>query len=427
MFKFLHAADIHLDSPLKGLERYEGAPVEEIRQATRRAFENLIRLAIEEQVAFVLIAGDLYDGDWNCHNTGLYFVKQIIKLRDANIPVFVISGNHDAANKMTKSLPLPKNPDGTEVMLSHKKPQSVVLDHFGVAIHGKGFAKSVVDENVVPDYPAALLGHFNIGILHTSLDSESEDEHARYAPCRIGDLTAKGYQYWALGHIHKRDIRIGDPPIVFPGNIQGRHIREAGEKGCMLVTVDDQGRPNLEFQPLDVFRWHTCEVPADRIEHGDDLLEAFSKKLSRLVGLNNGLPMAVRVTVIGPCPAHQKLISDPVAWTNQLRATALEVASGSVWIEKVKFRTTPARELDESVLADGPIGELVEMIHDLRADDERMRRLSDELGDFWRKLPDELKRGPDALLLDDPRQLRELLDQVQPLLVGRLLSQGDVE
>ena len=100
--KFIHAADIHLDSALRGLERYEGAPVEEIRSATRRAFDNLVQLAIDEQVAFVLLAGDLYDGDWKDYNTGLYLVGQMQRLHDASIPVFIVAGNHDAASQITK-------------------------------------------------------------------------------------------------------------------------------------------------------------------------------------------------------------------------------------------------------------------------------------------------------------------------------------
>src|SRR5436190_9561279 len=121
MFKFLHAADIHLDSPPVGLERYDGAPVE-IRQATRRALENLVQLALDEQVAFVLIAGDLYDRDWRDYRTGLFFVNQMARLRQAKIPVFAIAGNHDAANKMTRTLRMQAN-----VMLTTEEPESRIL------------------------------------------------------------------------------------------------------------------------------------------------------------------------------------------------------------------------------------------------------------------------------------------------------------
>jgi len=103
MFTFLHAADIHLDSPLLKLEHYDGAPVEDLRQATRRALENLVELAVVESVDFVLIAGDLYDGDWKDYNTGLYFVSQMTRLREAGIPVYIIAGNHDAAIRVLQN------------------------------------------------------------------------------------------------------------------------------------------------------------------------------------------------------------------------------------------------------------------------------------------------------------------------------------
>src|ERR1700730_3943801 len=150
MFKFLHAADIHLDSPQKGLDRYEGAPVAECRQATRRALENLVRLAVEEKVAFVLIVGDLYDGDWPDYNTGLFFSAQMARLRDAGIKVFLIRGNHDAENRMTKDL---RRLDNTK-FLSTEKPETVTLDEFGVAIHGRGFPRRDVEDNWATTYPA---------------------------------------------------------------------------------------------------------------------------------------------------------------------------------------------------------------------------------------------------------------------------------
>src|ERR1700722_2160028 len=149
---FLHAADIHLDSPLRGLERYEHAPVERIRSATRRAFERMIDLALERRVDFVLIAGDLYDGDWRDFNTGLYLVRQLGRLRELKIPVFVIAGNHDAANKMTRALRLPENVR----LLAHEHPETVRLEEHGVAIHGQSFGKAAVLENLAAAFPAPL-------------------------------------------------------------------------------------------------------------------------------------------------------------------------------------------------------------------------------------------------------------------------------
>ncbi|MCB1796433.1 MAG: DNA repair exonuclease, partial [Candidatus Competibacteraceae bacterium] len=107
--RFLHAADLHLDSPLRGLDRYEGAPVDEVRGATRRAFENLIAVARRERVDLVVIAGDLYDGDWPDYNTGLFFIKGVAQLAEEGIPVAIVRGNHDAASRLTKALRLPAN------------------------------------------------------------------------------------------------------------------------------------------------------------------------------------------------------------------------------------------------------------------------------------------------------------------------------
>lgn len=423
MFTFIHAADIHLDSPLKGLERYDGAPVDEIRAASRRALENLVELAVQREVDFVLIAGDLYDGDWKDYNTGLYFVSQIVRLRDAGIPTYIITGNHDAENKMTKSLRLPENSNKTKVMLSSHKPETIVLEDLGAAIHGRGFASPKVSENVVESYPARREGMFNIGVLHTSLDSETDGEHARYAPCKIADLCQKHYDYWALGHVHARAIRNEEPLIVYPGNLQGRHIRETGAKGCMLISVDDSGRATTEFIPLDVLRWEECRVDASRIETAAEILDPFVTQVSRLTAEHGEFPLAVRVVVLGRTAAHEHLVGDPLHWTNQFRAAALDAAGGRVWIEKVKLRTAPRREVGQALLDDGPLGELLRYCAELRGDEQQLQELASELEDLESKLPDELRRGDEALIMNDSIRLREVLDDVQPLLVARLMEE----
>ena len=177
MFKFIHAADVHLDSPLRGLSRYESAPADSIRDACRRAFENLVDLAIDEKVSFVLLAGDLYDGDWKDYSTAIFLSRQMGRLGRHDIPVFTVAGNHDAANRMTKAL---DNPDNMKI-LSSRKVETIKLDELGVAIHGRSFATRHVAENLAVGFPAAERGSFNIGLLHTSLDGR--EGHAVYAPC----------------------------------------------------------------------------------------------------------------------------------------------------------------------------------------------------------------------------------------------------
>ena len=192
--KFIHTADIHLDSPLCRLEAYEGAPVEEVRQASRRAFENLIDLAIEESVDFVLIAGDLFDGDWKDYNTGLYFIKQAGRLSDSRIQVFIVSGNHDAAGKMTRSLPYPDNVH----VLSWRKPETRIIDHLKVAVHGQSFPKVAVTDNLAIDYPDPVPGHFNIGLLHTSLTGREGHETMRRARSMICCIKGLTTGHWGM-------------------------------------------------------------------------------------------------------------------------------------------------------------------------------------------------------------------------------------
>ncbi len=195
MFKFIHTADIHLDSPLRGLSRYEGAPVERLRGATREAFCNLVQFAIDEEVQFVIIAGDLFDGDWKDYNTGLFFASQMSKLRENEIRVFIVSGNHDAASAITRKL---HYPDNVRFFISDS-PEAIRIEEIGVALHGQSFAQRDVTNNLAANYPSAEPDYYNIGVLHTALNGR--EGHAGYAPCSIADLSAKNYDYWALGHV----------------------------------------------------------------------------------------------------------------------------------------------------------------------------------------------------------------------------------
>lgn len=419
MFKFIHAADIHLDSPLRGLERYEGAPVERVRGATRRALANLVDLAIEQSVAFVLIAGDLYDGEWKEFRTGLYFVAQMVRLREAGIPVVLVAGNHDAANRMTRKLPLPDNVR----VLSHQAPETVVLDEVDVAIHGQSFARTAVSENLAAGYPAARPGLFNIGLLHTA--ATGREGHEPYAPCTLDDLRAKEYDYWALGHIHKAETLCQQPPILFSGNLQGRQIRETGPKGCLLVTVDDRQRAAWEARALDVFRWERLSIDPAALETPHDLLDGLRERLAEVAAAAEERAVAVRVEVRGPTPAHSALAAEPERWANEIRALATDAGGGDLWIEKVVLDTSLPSGLGREHLAEGPIGELLAWIDELKSSPAGLETLGAELADLCGKLPSELREGADALRLDQPDAIRPMLQQVEELLVHQLLSRGE--
>ena len=414
--RFLHAADIHLDSPLHGLERYEGAPIEEIRSATRRAFDNLIELAIEEEVDFVLLVGDLYDGDWKDYNTGLYFSERMGRLREAGIRVFIVAGNHDAASQITRHLRLPDN----VTLFSTRKPERVVLEDLNVGICGQGFATRAVTDDLSEAYPQGDPQFFNIGLLHTCLDGKPG--HEPYAPCSVDGLRSKGYQYWALGHVHKREEVSQDPWIVFPGNIQGRHIRESGPKGCTLVTVENQEIAEVEHRDLDVMRWSLCELDVSASETMDDLYEQVREGLQSALDAAEGRPVAARLILQGACSVHSTLHADRERWTQEYRALATGLSGAGIWLEKVSIKTRPSVSFDEALERDDALSGLLRAIRDMELDASALDDLTDDISALRQKLAAELLGGDDPYDPTKPETLKESLEDIKELLVNRLLT-----
>ena len=414
-FTFIHAADIHLDSPLTGLEQYEGAPVEKIRSATRDAFVNLVETAIERQVAFIIIAGDLYDGDWKDYNTGLFFVSQMVRLQKENIQVYLIRGNHDALSIITKELKLPDNV--TEFSIN--QAETVILDDFGVAIHGQGFASRAVEENLVKNYPKRKDGYVNIGILHTS--ATGREGHENYAPCTIDDMKEKGYDYWALGHIHLRELlHEKNPVILFSGNIQGRHIKETGDKGCTLVEVKDGEIVNLTHLSLDVLRWELCEIDANDIESIDELMDVVRHSLEKLYQLADGKFLAIRIKIQGTTKIHQELVVNKDHYINNLRSISLETGNGDIWIEKIKIETTRQINLEELLAQNTPISMILDYIQQTVNDEDTLQELLAEFQDIQHALPYELRNGDEGFDFSNTEVIKKRIQNVEDLILYNL-------
>jgi exonuclease SbcD len=419
-FSFIHAADIHLDSPLAGLEQYEGAPVDRIRSATRDAFKNLVDAAIANQVAFVIIAGDLYDGDWKDYNTGLFFASQMVRLQKANIKVFLIRGNHDAASIISRELKLPDN----VIEFSTKKPETYMLEDLEVAIHGQGFANRAVEENLVKNYPTRKNGYVNIGILHTS--ATGREEHETYAPCTLEDMKEKGYDYWALGHIHKRELLHADKPVIlFSGNIQGRHINEAGDKGCTLVRVDNGAIESLTHLSLDVLRWELCELDASGCESFEELLDSAQEMLESNYQEADGRLLAVRFRITGATKLHQELIVAKDHLINNLRSMALEIGMGDIWVEKVKIETTRIINIEELKARHTPIAAILDFIGEAAVNEELLQELLAEFQDIQQAIPYEIKNGKDGFNFNDTELIKKRLTNVEDLILY-YLSKSEV-
>ncbi|MBK1642132.1 DNA repair exonuclease [Chromatium okenii] len=413
--KFIHAADVHLDSPLRGLERYEGAPLAALRCATRRAFENLITLALTEAVDVVVLAGDLYDGEWKDYRTGLFFAQQMARLQAADIPVCLIAGNHDAASHITRVLRLPKNVH----VFATTAPETKVFESLGVAVHGQGFATRAVTDDLSRNYPLAHSDLFNIGVLHTALDGRPG--HEPYAPCSIAGLRSQGYHYWALGHVHQHSIISQAPWIVYPGNVQGRHSRELGAKGAVLVEVSDGAVSSVTFHSLDVVRWAQCVIDLSAVASLDDGYDAIEAALRAASVQAEERLLAVRVRLNGNCALHAQLHAHHDQIVNNVRALTNGLGASEVWLERVMIETTSAAAPAVADRHDA-LGDLLRLIRDLELDRGRQTALVQEVEDLNTRLPAELRGGDDAFDLSQPAVLQGCLDEVKALLMERLLG-----
>jgi len=418
VMKIVHAADLHLDSPLLGLERYEGAPVHRIRGATRRALENLVRFCVDEEVKLLLVAGDLYDDDWRDYSTALFFRRQMLELARAGARVVWIRGNHDAASQLQKHLDLPE-----EVFeLSVKRPESRVFEDLGVAVHGQGFATRAVIENLAASYPEPLPGLVNIGLLHTSV--AGHPGHAPYAPCSLEDLRARGYDYWALGHVHQRTVLSRDPWVVFPGNLQGRHARETGDKGATVLEVDAGRVTSVGHQSFSVVRWAVCEVDASGAADPDELLGKVRDALALELEQSDGSLCAVRLHIQGETPAHAALVHHSERWLAEVRALSSELGGEDLWLEKVEWKTRAPVSIGELARRDDAIGQTFRGLAELRESAERRSDLRRELAELGTRLPLALRVGPMALDLAAEDTLDGILDDVEQLLLP-LLSEEE--
>jgi DNA repair exonuclease SbcCD nuclease subunit len=390
-FRFIHTGDIHLDSPLKGVSGQQGAAAERIRTATRTAFENLISQAIGDEIDFVVISGDLYDGDWRDYQTGLFFVKQMGRLAQAQIPVFLLYGNHDAESQITRKLTLPTNVS----VFSARKAETFHLQNLDVAVHGQSFRQRDITDNLVPAYPPPVAGCFNIGVLHTGLGGMPG--HANYAPCAIEDLINKGYDYWALAHVHQAAVLHERPHVVFCGNLQGRHIRESGAKGARLVTVEDGQVAETSPLHVDCVRWIHLPVPVERCSAVSDAVDRIRQAIDGAVERDaQGRLLACRIELTGRTGLHGELLASADHLLAEARAAALGLGDEVAWIERLIVATASP---EAAASRKDALGDLQRIIERAGSDAELQARLATELGDLVRKLPHDIRTDADDAVL----------------------------
>ncbi len=415
MIKFIHTADIHLDSPMCGLASYQNAPTQALRGASREAFTKLIDAAIDEAVDFMVIAGDLYDGNWRDYNTGHFFVREMGRLNQAGIAVYLLYGNHDAESEMTRRLSLPPNVH----LFDSRKPLTHRIEALRVALHGRSFKEAATTENLAAGYPAPVPGWLNIGVLHTALEGYAA--HPRYAPCSLAELQAKGYDYWALGHVHEYAVLSESPWTVFPGNLQGRHIREAGPRGAVLVTATETGIHSVERLIVDVLRWERLEVDVGAASDLAAVVSLAGRALESLLLAQTGTwPLAVRVSLVGRTPAHGALFGLEAQLREEVLAQAAALGGDRLWIEKLKIETTPALDAEQLTARADAIADLQALLAQAPQDADFMRGLAEDLQQLCAKAPLELIEALPEFKSIRANDMTAIVAAVAPALLAQL-------
>ena len=263
---------------------------------------------------------------------------------------------------------------------------------------------------MVPLYPAPIEGALNIGVMHTN--AEGRPGHANYAPCRVDELVRKGYDYWALGHVHAHEILHTAPWVVFPGNTQGRHIRETGPKGAVVVSVERGAVTGVRHAPLDVVRWQQLAVTLAADDGVDELYDHAREAFGRARDEAEGRLVAARLVVDGATRAHADVAAGRDRVVGELRARALDFGD-ALWLEKVELRTRPPVALDELRGSEGFVGELLRAVDEARRDPALAAELRAQLQPLIEKLGDELPGDVDVAAL---------LDEVEAHLVSALVA-----
>ncbi|EAF5219029.1 exonuclease SbcCD subunit D [Listeria monocytogenes] len=403
--QFLHMADLHLDSPFIGLSTLPQPLFSAIQESTFQSLERITTVAIKEAVDFVLIAGDIYDSEDQSVRAQARFAKEMKRLEAANIPVFMIHGNHDFIEKHKEKLALPSNvhvfSEQVEVM-SYKTVTGVSVNIYGFSYNERHIRSSRVGE-----YKIQGDADFHIALLHGSEVSSSE-EHDVYAPFRVQEISKKGFDYWALGHIHKRQLLAESPSIYYPGNIQGRNRKESGEKGASIVTLSEAST-TIDFIGTSPIIWEEAVITLPE----NSEINAFYRETTKLLESYQGRSHSYFLHIIVKMENKQKI--DTNDWLQMLQEEVEITDNTFVWVHKLTTEITNQSNSQtwyESHLAGEEIKHSFETLQDESAFYQAVEALYLESG-VSRYLDDLSEIDRDRLLQDALMELGKTLAEVE--------------
>ncbi|TYU18151.1 metallophosphoesterase family protein [Listeria monocytogenes] len=403
--QFLHMADLHLDSPFIGLSTLPQPLFSAIQESTFQSLERITTVAIKEAVDFVLIAGDIYDSEDQSVRAQARFAKEMKRLEAANIPVFMIHGNHDFIEKHKEKLALPSNvhvfSEQVEVM-SHKTSTGVSVNIYGFSYNERHIRSSRVGE-----YKIQGDADFHIALLHGSEVSSSE-EHDVYAPFRVQEISRKGFDYWALGHIHKRQLLAESPSIYYPGNIQGRNRKESGEKGASIITLSEAST-TIDFIGTSPIIWEEAVITLPE----NSEINAFYRETTKLLESYQGRSHSYFLHIIVKMENKQKI--DTNDWLQMLQEEVEITDNTFVWVHKLTTEITNQSNSQtwyESHLAGEEIKHSFETLQDESAFYQAVEALYLESG-VSRYLDDLSEIDRERLLHDALMELGKTLAEVE--------------
>jgi len=411
--RFIHTADLHLDTPFKGLTRWNSDLSKKLKDATFRSFKNIIDLCSDKKVDFLIISGDIFDSENKSLAAQLRFFSELKSLSGKGIPVYFTCGNHDPLNSWMDTIDLPENVIRFDSYVGQfhtfKKEDIAIAD-----IHGISFNEKAINRNLAVDFkltpnPAPI----SIAILHGTVGSPGP--HENYAPFSIENVAGKGFDYWALGHIHKkRIVSASNPTILYPGNPQGRDFGESGEKGCYLVEISEGNDPVLEFIPSQVIRFEILEIDLSAIGKIEFLQGKINETLENTENYNEEVNYILRINLVGRTGLH-KSINDKA----EIDALVELFNEGQLnqqyfrWIDKVYVNTRPDIDIEKVKNGTGFSAEILKNFDTYLDDDKKLAKLIEkteedfinaqakkEIGDFRDNTGKEILEKARMILLD---------------------------
>ena len=401
--RFVHAADLHLDSPFRGIGDASASLKDQLQAATLGALGRVVDHTIESQSDFLIIAGDIFDSKDRNLRALVSFRKEMERLAERNIPVFLVHGNHDPLNGWGSGFQLPPNVitfggrTDTEPFIRRGREAAQVT--------GVSYVRERVTDNLASSFKAPDDAPYSIAVLHANVGHQSG--HADYAPATVGELTAAGFDYWALGHVHTRSVLAAEPAmVVYPGNTQGRNPRETGPRGCYQVDVDTFGRAHLEFVDTSVARWVHIELSIAGLTSMDQFVDGMLEKARAEKAVFEG-PMVARCTIRGNGPLHRDLQRD------EMNQEVAEVLASVLIPESVRIATGPELDLETLARTETMVSDFLELTERALEDPELRQRMSDSLGPLFKR-----KDMPPI----DEAKLREWIQRASALGVDLLLD-----